>query len=101
MKVRHAPFAASLALFYATGASSADEASVTLRAGPHLQLAATRCVICYSVDYITTNASVMTRARWESTVRKMIDKFGAPVSEQEAREIVDYLTLNYAGLDAQ
>jgi hypothetical protein len=53
------------------------------------------------VDYITTNANVMTRAKWESTVRKMIDKFGAPVSDEEAREIVDYLARNYAAPDSQ
>jgi hypothetical protein len=56
-------------------------------------------VICHSADYITTNARVMTRAKWETTVRKMVERFGAPVSEQEARDIVEYLSRNYADLE--
>ena len=96
MNIAGTALAATLAMLYAGAASAADEASIRLRAGSHSELAATRCVICHSADYITTNAKVMTRAKWESSVRKMIDKFGAPVSEQEAHDIVEYLARNYA-----
>jgi sulfite dehydrogenase len=83
-------------MLYAAAAASAEEGSIVLRAGAHSELVATRCVICHSADYITSNAKVMTRARWETSIRKMIDKFGAPVSEPEARQIVDYLARNYS-----
>lgn len=33
----------------------------------------------------------------EKTVRKMIDVFGAPVSEAEGRLILDYLSEHYSG----
>jgi hypothetical protein len=38
----------------------------------------------------------MNRAAWEKSVRKMIDAFGAPVDEQDASRIVDYLTEQYS-----
>jgi hypothetical protein len=41
------------------------------------------------------NASVLDRAGWEKTIRKMIDRFGAPISDDEARQILDYLASNY------
>ncbi len=59
-------------------------------------LTATRCVICHSLDYIQMNAAVMDRPGWEKSIRKMIDRFGAPVTEEEAREILEYLSTNYS-----
>ena len=61
------------------------------------ELITTRCVICHSLDYVPMNGPVMTRARWETSVKKMIEKFGAPVSQEESAQIVDYLSKNYAG----
>jgi hypothetical protein len=70
---------------------------ITLHDGPGHDLVTTGCAICHSLDYIEMNAPVMTRARWETTVRKMIDKFGAPVSNEDAQVIVNYLSTHYAG----
>ena len=42
------------------------------------------------------NAPVMDRGAWQKTVRKMIDRFGAPVTDDDAREIVDYLSAHYS-----
>jgi hypothetical protein len=42
------------------------------------------------------NAVVMNRASWDKTIRKMIDKFGAPISEQEAQDILEYLSKHYS-----
>ena len=41
------------------------------------------------------NAPVFDRAGWQKSVRKMIDTFGAPISEDDARRIVEYLGNNY------
>jgi hypothetical protein len=38
----------------------------------------------------------MNRAAWEKSVQKMIDAFGAPMNEQEARSIVEYLGQHYS-----
>jgi sulfite dehydrogenase (cytochrome) subunit B len=75
----------------------AGEESVTLRDDTGSELITTRCVICHSVDYVPMNAPVMTRARWEASVRKMIEKFGAPITQDDSAQIVDYLSKNYAG----
>lgn len=80
----------------ATGARAGEE-SITLRAEAGRELITTRCVICHSLDYVPMNAPVMTRARWETSVKKMIEKFGAPISPDESTQIVEYLSKNYAG----
>lgn len=74
------------------GRAGAGEEEVQLRDGPGRDLTAARCVICHSLDYIQMNAAVMDRASWEKSVRKMIDRFGAPITDEEARTIVDYLS---------
>lgn len=85
-----------LPALFATAALAGEE-SITLRAGEGRDLITTRCVICHSLDYVQMNAPVMTRARWETSVKKMIEKFGAPISHDESAQIVDYLSKNYAG----
>jgi hypothetical protein len=52
--------------------------------------------MCHSLDYVSMNAPVMTRTGGEKTVRKMVDKFGAPVSAENMQLILDYLTLHYS-----
>ena len=80
----------------ATSARAGEE-SITLRADTGRELVASRCVICHSLDYVPMNGPVMTRARWETSVKKMIEKFGAPISPDESTQIVEYLSKNYAG----
>jgi hypothetical protein len=55
-----------------------------------------RRVTCHSLDYIEMNAPVMSRTSWQETIRKMIDRFGAPISDDEAREIPGYLSAQYS-----
>lgn len=91
----------ALALTCMLGASIAHGAEQgernELQQGEGRDLTIARCVICHSVDYIEMMSPVMNRGSWEKTVRKMIDAFGAPVSDQEARQILDYLSKHYAG----
>lgn len=75
----------------------AGEEIITLPDGPGHDLVTTGCAICHSLDYIQMNAPVMTKARWEATVHKMIDKFGAPISNEDAQVIVNYLSTHYVG----
>jgi sulfite dehydrogenase (cytochrome) subunit B len=76
--------------------AQAGEDSITLHDGPGHDLVTTACAICHSLDYIQMNSPVMTRARWETTVHKMIDKFGAPISNEDGQAIVNYLATHYA-----
>jgi cytochrome c5 len=48
------------------------------------------CTICHSTRYITMQPA-FPRKTWAATVDKMRKTFGAPVSDQQAAEIVEYL----------
>ena len=37
------------------------------------------------------------RRAWQKTVQKMRDRFGAPITDAEAQEILDYLDASYSG----
>ena len=74
-----------------------DEGSVQLKDGPGKDLTSGRCVICHSLEYIPSNAPAMDRAAWQKTVQKMRERFGAPISDEEAKSILDYLSATYAG----
>lgn len=84
-----------LFLWLAALAMAEDESSIVLADSPDRELTVAGCAICHSLDYIPMNQPVMDRARWQATVRKMIDRFGAPLDEQSATRIVDYLSKNY------
>lgn len=75
---------------------SADESSVQLIESPGRDLTVARCLICHSLDYIPMNAAVMDRSGWQKTIQKMRERFGAPISEDDARQILDYLSEHYA-----
>ena len=68
-----------------------------LRAGEGRDLTLGRCVICHSVEYIPANAPAMNRAAWQKTIQKMRERFGAPITDEEAKQILDYLSANYSG----
>jgi sulfite dehydrogenase (cytochrome) subunit B len=76
---------------------SAGEESLQLLDGAGRDLTATACVSCHSLDYILMNAPIMSRAAWEKTIRKMIDKFGAPIRPEDVDEILTYLSTHYSG----
>lgn len=73
----------------------AGEESVKLRDAPDRDLVVARCSTCHSVDYVQMNAPVFDGGGWQKSVRKMIDTFGAPISEDDAKRIVEYLGANY------
>ena len=57
--------------------------------------AETFCNICHSTDYITTQPK-FPRAQWTATVNKMIKVYGAPISEEDAKTIINYLVTHYS-----
>ena len=75
----------------------AGEESIHLVDGAGRDLTAAACVTCHSLDYIPMNAPVMSRASWEKTVHKMIDKFGALIRPEDVEQILAYLTAHYSG----
>ena len=101
-----ASFAAGLALAGValgrstdTPAASASESAASESAvseeeaapGEGRELFIARCTSCHSVDYVSMHARFGTRGLWEMEVAKMRNAFKAPLSDDEARRIVDYL----------
>ena len=93
-----APRAASDAPRASSAAPHAPATEVTaLRDGEGRDLTVGRCIICHSVEYIPANAPAMDRAAWQKSIQKMKDRFGAPITDDEAKQILDYLSANYSG----
>jgi hypothetical protein len=83
------------AMFVAGLAIAAGEESIQLKDAPGRDLVVARCSVCHSVDYVQMNAPVLDRAGWQKSVRKMIDQFGAPIGEEDAQRILEYLATHY------
>lgn len=81
----------ALAATVVTGA----EQRVELKAGAGRDKVEANCIACHSLDYIVANSPFMTRQVWDAEVAKMIKAFGAPISDGDAKAIVDYLATNY------
>jgi len=52
------------------------------------------CRFCHSTTYIAMQPA-LPAATWESVVNKMINTYGAPISEDSAKQIVTYLRTYY------
>jgi cytochrome c551/c552 len=58
------------------------------------ELANGQCLICHSVEYITSQPK-MPRPFWKASVVKMQQKYGAQIQDSQIEAIVDYLVVNY------
>ena len=72
----------------------ADHAYAALKAGPGVEVTRQQCVACHSTDYIVMQPAGNAK-QWDAVVTKMIKVFGAPVSDQDAKTIVEYLATQY------
>jgi mono/diheme cytochrome c family protein len=73
----------------------ADEQPINLKKAPGLDVVEGNCAACHSLDYVQMNSPFLNAAGWDAEVNKMIKLLGAPISEQDAKTIVDYLKANY------
>lgn len=85
----------ALLLLLVAGPLMAGEGSIRLKDGEGRQLVEANCVMCHSLDYIPMNSPILDRKGWEASVSKMIKVMGAPVSEADAKSIVEYLSAQY------
>jgi sulfite dehydrogenase (cytochrome) subunit B len=69
----------------------------TLKEGPGVDVANVNCRTCHSADYISTQprGARFGRDFWQAEVTKMIKVYGAPITEADAKTIVDYLSAAY------
>jgi mono/diheme cytochrome c family protein len=85
-----------IAAFAATlSAAAAQEQAITLKPGPGLDKVQANCSACHSLDYIQINSPFLNAAGWQAEVTKMIKAMGAPIGDEDAKAIVDYLAKNY------
>src|SRR5688500_2367817 len=68
--------------------------TAALKNGAGLETAQTSCLLCHSVDYISTQPK-MPRKFWEASVKKMREKYGAPIPEDSMPALLDYLVGTY------
>jgi hypothetical protein len=62
---------------------------------PGYALALQKCMICHSVDYIDYQPPGMNQTQWTAEVAKMQHAFGAPISDDEVKQIGAYLAVVY------
>jgi uncharacterized protein (DUF697 family) len=79
----------------AVSAALAAETPIPLKDAPGRATVENLCSGCHSVDYIRINAPFMNRQTWTAEVTKMINAFGAPIAQNDANAIIDYLAANY------
>jgi sulfite dehydrogenase (cytochrome) subunit B len=78
-------------------AYKAPEETAALLPGPNVKVAEEHCGVCHSYEYIGTQprGAGFGREFWQASVTKMIKVFGAPIKEDDAKTIVDYLASTY------
>jgi cytochrome c551/c552 len=66
----------------------------SFKPGPNSELANGQCLVCHSVDYVTMQPP-MPKTFWAASVKKMREKYGAQLPEEQVPALVDYLAKNY------
>jgi sulfite dehydrogenase (cytochrome) subunit B len=62
--------------------------------GPNRDKAAGFCTICHGTEYIPMQPR-LSKAQWTATVTKMVKTFGAPIPQEDADRIIEYLAAAY------
>lgn len=65
----------------------------TYKPGKGVELAQSLCITCHSTEYVSTQPP-LPRKFWEATVKKMKEKYAAPLPE-DATSLIDYLVSSY------
>ena len=73
----------------------AGEEKIHLKDGPGADLVRKDCVSCHSLDYIPLNTPFLDEKGWQATVTKMQKAYGAPIPQEDAAPIAEYLAKNY------
>ena len=78
-----------------TISAAAEEKPVHLKQASGLDKVEANCGICHSLDYVQMNSPFLDVAGWDAEVTKMINAFGAPIEQADAKIITEYLKNNY------
>ncbi len=58
--------------------------------GPHLDIFENNCLICHTARYVLMQPN-FSKTVWQNEVKKMVQAYGATISERDQALIVDYL----------
>lgn len=75
----------------------AQEQEIKLKPGPGLDKVEGNCAACHTLAYIEMNSPFLDAAGWTAEVTKMRKAMGAPIGDDDAKAIIDYLVKNYGG----
>jgi sulfite dehydrogenase (cytochrome) subunit B len=100
VKPSAAALGCALAVAALAQAAQPPDEFIGLKDAPGHDVTAGRCILCHSLEYIPNNAPALDRTGWQKEIQKMRERFGAPITEAEAQQILDYLATNYSGKTA-
>lgn len=67
---------------------------------PGAAIAAQKCSICHSADYVNYQPPGMSQAQWTAEMAKMQHAYGAPISDEEVKQLGAYLAVAYGSAKA-
>lgn len=76
--------------------------TVMLRPSPlaGYTVAMQKCAICHSPDYVAYQPPAMTQAQWTAEMTKMQHAYGAPITDDEVKQLGAYLAVVYGAAKA-
>jgi mono/diheme cytochrome c family protein len=69
---------------------------VELKPGAGLDAVTTSCSTCHTLNYIRMNSVFLSPDDWKAEVTKMRQALGAPIDDDTAKTIIQYLSASYA-----
>jgi len=67
---------------------------------PGYAIAMQKCAICHSADYVNYQPPGMTQTQWTAEMAKMQHTYGAPISDDEVKQLGAYLAVAYGSAKA-
>ncbi|MEB0056198.1 c-type cytochrome [Variovorax sp. LG9.2] len=67
---------------------------------PGYAIAMQKCAICHSADYVKYQPPGMTQTQWTAEMAKMQHTYGAPISDDEVKQVGAYLAVAYGAAKA-
>jgi sulfite dehydrogenase (cytochrome) subunit B len=77
-----------------------DNPMAELKPGPGVDVVRADCAACHSTDYIVRQPRSEVK-RWDGEVKKMVNTYGASISEADAKVIVAYLAVAYGPAESK
>ena len=63
-------------------------------------IAVQKCAICHSADYVSYQPPDLTQAQWTAEMTKMQRAYGAPITDDEVKQLGAYLAVAYGSAKA-